>query len=183
MAEIFRASVNAQQPRFLKNRFYRVPRLFAPTTHFSPANDAIARGAVARLTQTLAAALAPYKTPEKRRVFISREDSGRGDDREPRFANAEALALALKSLDIEPVVASRLPVEDYLRTFVNSELIVGLHGAGLMNAVLSGAPEGAGDQRSRLSRLAFTGAVLRDRRRRAVATRRHAAASERRRDL
>ncbi len=138
--EIFARSVGARPPRFLKNRFYRVPRLFVPTTHFSPSNDAIARGAVMRLAQNLSAALAEYRTPAKRRIFISREDSSRGDDREPRFANAEALQQALSELGLETVVVSRLGVEDYLRTLVNCELIVGLHGAGLMNAVLCENP-------------------------------------------
>ena len=44
---------------------------------------------------------------------------------------------ALGRLGVEPVVASRLGVEDYLRTFANAELIIGLHGAGITNAVLS----------------------------------------------
>jgi hypothetical protein len=139
-SEIFARSVGAKTPRFLKNRFYRVPRLFVPTTHFSPSNDAIARGAVARLMQNLSFALAECRTQEKRRIFISREDSSRGDDREPRFANADALHSALAEIGVESVVVSRLGVEDYLRTFVNCELIVGLHGAGLLNAVLCENP-------------------------------------------
>ena len=136
MGELFRRATG-RAPTFLKNRFLRVRRLFVPTTHFSPANDAIARGAVVRVVDTLAHALANHRAPAKRRLFISREDSGRGDDREPRFANAEELLQALSRLGIEPVVVSRLGVEDYLQTFANAELIVGLHGAGLANAVLS----------------------------------------------
>ena len=81
-----------------------------------------------------------HRAPQKRRLFISRDDSGRGDDREPNFDNAEALHGALSALGVEPVVVSRLGVEEYLKAFVNAELIVGLHGAGLMNVVLSEAP-------------------------------------------
>jgi hypothetical protein len=136
MGEVFRRAVG-REPLFLRNRFLRARRLFVPTTHFSPANDAIARGAVVRLMDTLSRALAEHRTPGKRRLFISREDSGRGDDREPRFSNAEELRQTLGELGVEPVVASRLGLEDYLRTFANAELIVGLHGAGLANAVLS----------------------------------------------
>jgi hypothetical protein len=136
MEEVFRRAVG-RAPMLLKDRFFRVRRLFVPTTHFSLANDAIARGAVARLVDKLSHALADHKTPAKRRLFISREDSGREADLEPRFVNAEELQEALGRLDVEPVVASRLGVEDYLRTFANAELIVGLHGAGLANAVLS----------------------------------------------
>ena len=136
MGEVLRRAIG-RPPIFLKNRFLRVRRLFVPTTHFSPASDAIARGAVARLRDTFARALADMQAPKKRRLFISREDSGRGDDREPRFANADALQQALGRLGVEPVVASRLGVEDYLRTFANAELIIGLHGAGITNAVLS----------------------------------------------
>ena len=136
MGEVLRRAIGCP-PIFLKNRFLRVRRLFVPTTHFSPASDAIARGAVARLRDTFARALADMQAPKKRRLFISREDSGRGDDREPRFANADELQKALGRLGVESVVASRLGVEDYLRTFANAELIVGLHGAGITNAVLS----------------------------------------------
>ena len=136
MGEMFRRAAG-REPMFLRNRFLRARRLFVPTTHFSPASDAIARGAVARLVETLSGALADHHSPSARRLFISREDSGRGDDREPRFANADELRQALSRLEVEPVVASRLGVEDYLRAFANAELIVGLHGAGLANAVLS----------------------------------------------
>jgi hypothetical protein len=136
MGEVLRRAIG-RGPSFLKNRFLRVRRLFVPTTHFSPANDAIARGAVMRLRATFARALADMQAPAKRRLFISREDSGRGDDREPRFANADELQQALSRLGVEPVVASRLGVEDYLRAFANAELIIGLHGAGITNAVLS----------------------------------------------
>ena len=140
MPEILGPAVESRPPKFLKNAFLRVPRLFVPTTHFSPANDAVARGAVTRLMQNLSTALAGYRAPDKRRIFISRDDSSRGDDREPRFGNSEELHRGLAELGIEPVVVSRLSAADYLQTFVNSELIVGLHGAGLMNVVLSAQP-------------------------------------------
>src|SRR6185437_9967375 len=138
MGDVFHRATGGA-PKFLKNRFLRVRRLFVPSTHFSPASDAIARGAVARLMDALSRGLADYHAPAKRRLFISREDSSRGDDREPRFANAEELQQALSWLGVEPIVASRLGVEDYLSAFANAELIVGLHGAGLANAVLSKA--------------------------------------------
>ena len=140
MPEIFRRAAGSAAPFFLRNRFFRVRRLFVPTTHFRPSNDAIARGAVVRLAQTLSASLQEFHAPTKRRLFISREDSGRGEDREPRFANAQALQDALSKLGVEPVVVSRLGVEEYLRSFVNAELIVGLHGAGLTNVLLSDQP-------------------------------------------
>ncbi len=142
MAQVFQRPIRpiAKPPMFLRNRFYRVSRLFVPTTHFSPANHAIARGAVARLMGVLSSALAEYREPVKRRIFISREDSSRGDDREPRFVNSEELRLALGELGVEPLVVSGLGVEEYLRAFVNSELILGLHGAGITNAVLSESP-------------------------------------------
>jgi len=137
MGEVFRRAAG-REPLFLRNRFLHARRLFVPTTHFSPADNAIARGAVARLMDILSRGLAEVAAPTKRRLFISREDSGRGDDREPRFADADELRQALGRLGVEPVVASRLGVEDYLAAFANAELIVGLHGAGLANAVLSG---------------------------------------------
>lgn len=141
-AEILRRALGPQAPApiFTRNAFHRVRRLFVPTTHFSPANNAIARGAVVRLMRNFSAALAEYRTPTKKRLFISRADSGRGTDREPSFANTEALEAALTEIGFEPVVASRLDPEEYLRTFVNAEIIVGLHGAGLMNLVLSPTP-------------------------------------------
>jgi hypothetical protein len=142
MPELFARAVgpSAPPPVFLRNRFVRAPRLYVPTTHFRPSNEAIARGAVARLHRALCESLNPYRTPAKRRVFISRADSGRDDDREPRFANADALMRALAQLGIEPVVVSRLGVEEYLRTFVNAELVVGLHGAGISNVLLCAEP-------------------------------------------
>ena len=141
-AEIFARAIGPQAPPpvFTRNGFHRVRRLFVPTTHFSPANHAIARGAVARLMGGYKETLAPYVAPAKKRLFISRADSGRGDDREPRFANTAELEAALANLGFEPVVASRLDPLEYMRTFVNSEIIVGLHGAGLMNLVLSPTP-------------------------------------------
>ena len=142
MPEIFARAVGpaTPPPLFTRGRFYRVKRLFVPTTHFSPPQDAIARGAVARLKQTLSAAMQDHRKPAKRRIFISREDSSRGNDREPAFRNAEAMKLALGELGIEPLVVSRLGADAYLSAFVNCELIVGLHGAGLMNLVLSDNP-------------------------------------------
>ncbi len=139
-ADIFSRAVGGAAPVFTRNGFLKFARLYVPTTHFAPNQHAIARGAVARLMRTLAASLADHREPKKRRLFISRADSGRGDDREPRFSNTPALEAALARLGFEPVVASRLDPETYLKTFVNSEIIVGLHGAGLANLVLSATP-------------------------------------------
>ncbi len=139
MAEIFRRAVGPRAPVFTGRRFLKFRRLFVPTTHFAPAGRAIARGGVVRLRARLAASMADLRGAVKRRLFISREDSGRGDDREPRFANAEELARALGELGFESVVVSRLG-ENYLKTFADAEIIVGLHGAGLLNLVLCGEP-------------------------------------------
>lgn len=142
MPEIFARAVGptSQPPLFTRGRFFRVRRLFAPTTHFAPSRHAIARGAVARLMRTLSTALGDHRAPQKRRYFISREDSSRGGDREPAFRNAEALQRALGEWGIEPLVVSKLDPAAYLDAFVNSELIVGLHGAGLTNVILSQHP-------------------------------------------
>ncbi len=142
MPEIFAraAGPTSKPPLFTRGRFFRVKRLFVPTTHFAPSRNAIARGAIARLMQTLSTALQDHRGPQKRRFFISREDSSRGGDREPAFGNAGALQFALGELGIEPLIVSRLDPSAYLDAFVNSELIVGLHGAGLTNVVLSPTP-------------------------------------------
>ena len=140
MAEIFRRAVGPGAPLFSRRRFLKFRRLFVPTTHFAPSGQAIARGGVVRLRAKLAASLADLRGPVRRRLFISREDSSRGDDREPRFANGDALERALRDLGFEKVVVSRLGVEDYLRTFADAEIIVGLHGAGLLNLVLCAEP-------------------------------------------
>jgi hypothetical protein len=140
MAEIFKRAVGPRPPLFIGRRFLKFRRLFVPTTHFAPSGRAIARGGVVRLRAKLAASLAALRGPLKRRLFISREDSGRGDDREPRFANADALERALAELKFEKIVVSRLGVEDYLKTFADAEIVVGLHGAGLMNLILCGEP-------------------------------------------
>jgi hypothetical protein len=142
MPDVFARAVGpaAKPPLFTRGRFFRVARLFVPNTHYAPANDAIARGAVARLMGDLGEALSGLRKPARRRLYVSREDSSRDAGREPQFGNAPALERALQRLGFETLVASRLDVPAYLEAFVNSEIIVGLHGAGLLNAVLSASP-------------------------------------------
>jgi hypothetical protein len=139
MGEIFRRAVGPRAPLFTGRRFLKFRRLFVPTIHFAPSGQAIARGGVVRLRAKLAASLADIRSPVKRRLFISREDSGRGEDREPRFANADALERALGELGFEKIVVSRLG-DAYLKTFADAEIIVGLHGAGLLNLALCAEP-------------------------------------------
>ncbi|MDE3175776.1 MAG: glycosyltransferase family 61 protein [Pseudomonadota bacterium] len=142
MPEVFAGAIGAagKPPLFTRGRFFRVKRLFVPNTHFAPARHAIARGAVDRLMRRLARAWPDHRGEKRRRVFISREDSSRGADREPTFGNTAALKSALGEIGVEPLVVSRLDPAAYLDAFVNAELIVGLHGAGLMNVVLSPSP-------------------------------------------
>jgi hypothetical protein len=142
MSEIFARVLgpHAKAPIFTGSEFHRVRRLFVPTTHLDVSFPSIARGAVVRLVSLLGEALKPYRAGGKRRIFISRSDAGRPASLEPQFDNEDALVRALAALGFERLVLSRLGVSEYLEAFVNSEIIVGVHGAGLGNVVLSASP-------------------------------------------
>ena len=70
----------------------------------------------------------------KDRLYISRTDSDSGDRQFHNIAEAEAV---FARHGFEKVVASDLDVEQTLATFRQCRLVIGVHGAGLMNALFS----------------------------------------------
>lgn len=69
-----------------------------------------------------------------RRIYIARDDSARSDRQFFNLAEAEAL---LERHGFARVVISSLEVEQVATVFRDCEVVVGVHGAGLMNALLS----------------------------------------------
>lgn len=66
--------------------------------------------------------------PRSRRIFISRPDS-----RGRRLLNEAEVVDALSALGVEVVAPGLLSVADQVRAFHSAELVVGPHGAGLVN--------------------------------------------------
>ncbi len=71
-----------------------------------------------------------------RRVFVSRASAAHR-----RILNESECIDALRSFDIEPVATEKLSLEEEIALFQEAELIVGAHGAGMINCVFS--PPGA----------------------------------------
>jgi glycosyl transferase family 61 len=72
----------------------------------------------------------------RRRVYVSRGDAG---DR--RVLNEDAVVAALAELGFEAVTLGDLSFGAQLRLFAEAEIVIGAHGAGLANAVVT--PESA----------------------------------------
>ncbi|MFC5354298.1 glycosyltransferase family 61 protein [Azospirillum himalayense] len=85
--------------------------------------DATVRSLFARLSEGL-----PQHPSARRRLFVSRRDSDR-----PRIVNEAALAEALAPLGFELVVPGAMSVEAQARCFREAAVVVGSHGAGLVN--------------------------------------------------
>jgi glycosyl transferase family 61 len=71
-----------------------------------------------------------------RRVFVSRASAAHR-----RLLNESECIEALRAFDVEPVATEKLSLEDEIALFQEAELIVGAHGAGMINCVFS--PPGA----------------------------------------
>jgi hypothetical protein len=70
------------------------------------------------------------------RVYIAREDSAKGDRQFFNMVEAEAL---FERYGFARVVISRLEVEEVANVFRNCQVVIGVHGAGLMNVLFSSA--------------------------------------------
>lgn len=74
----------------------------------------------------------PRFSGSARRLYISRGDADRR-----RISNESALQSALERLGFVTVQLSRYPIEDQIGLFQNADVVVGPHGMGLTNFVLS----------------------------------------------
>ncbi|MGY0830578.1 glycosyltransferase family 61 protein [Azospirillum brasilense] len=84
-------------------------------------------GTVTDLFATLRGRVA-HDPQARRQIFISRRDSDC-----PRITNEAALAVTLERLGIETVVLGERSFLEQIRLFKEAELVVGAHGAGLVN--------------------------------------------------
>jgi capsular polysaccharide biosynthesis protein len=72
------------------------------------------------------------KTHNSRRLLISREDA-----ESRRMTNRQEVLCALKNLGFELIAPGELTYKQQVRAFSEAEIIIGVHGAGLINAIYS----------------------------------------------
>ncbi len=82
----------------------------------------------AEAQRVLKAAVGALPQERSRRILISRPDSPAR-----RLLNEAELVNSLRHLDLDVVAPGRLSVADQVRAFHAADLVVGLHGAGLVN--------------------------------------------------
>lgn len=121
-----------------KRKFYRIKELYVPTLHFDPFNRLVSSQAARRLYATLRLALAAVPTGEGKHIYISRSDSIRGKGgREGIVSNMSGLQQMLKDRGFVSVEASKLDAFEYISFFKEGRIFMGIHGAGLLNCLLS----------------------------------------------
>jgi capsular polysaccharide biosynthesis protein len=72
------------------------------------------------------------KTDNSRRLLISREDA-----ESRRMTNRQEVLSALTELGFELIAPGELSYKQQVRAFSQAEIIIGVHGAGLINAIYS----------------------------------------------
>lgn len=87
------------------------------------------RSAVSRLARAR-----PSSGDRPRRVYVSRSDGPGGDRQFQNIDEAEAL---FARFGFTTAVLTRMSVEETLSMFGDADTVIGVHGAGLMNAMLS----------------------------------------------
>lgn len=116
----------------------RVEELLLPANlccyfEFNPA-------AVAALAKRMRRIMAPYAGKERYKVCISRRDSEKSDRNRKflrDFANNDAYETRMRQLGFDVVEVSTLDPETQLALWANTTDIVGVHGAAMMNMIMT----------------------------------------------
>ena len=105
-----------------------------------PANlckkNSINPAAFASLAGRMRRIMAPYVEKRKRKVCVSRKGSKRNWAHGRDFANTEAYENTMRELGYDVVAITNLDLESQFALWANTNDIVGIHGAGMMNMIM-----------------------------------------------
>jgi capsular polysaccharide biosynthesis protein len=115
--------------RISRSRAYQVPHLWVPDFFTDRFSSKVPRAYRAALTAHI-----PRDQPLRRRIYVSRQDADRR-----RLLNEDEIVGALRRFGFEVVVPSTTGIEATLKAFMEADLVVGAHGAGLSHLAFSDA--------------------------------------------
>ncbi len=138
--EIFRTEMSENKVRYIDNRIGWYNKLFIPYPQFLGDFDAVgfesARYARKLLSHCAAKNVSPSVDTVSRRIFVSRRDSTLKLYNRDEIDHAH-IEKVFADLGFEVVVITELRIEEVLEKFYNSEIVAGIHGAGLLNVLFS----------------------------------------------